>query len=203
MIRKIVFLFLVLTATSNIKVSAHPLGNFSINQYSRIEVGASEVRIRQILDMAEIPTFQESARIDMDRDGKLSQPERDAYAIQFTPAFAANLRLSINGETIPLNIESTGVAVGNGAGDLPTLRFFWDLTAKVPKLKDINNLSFRNLNYSDRLGWNEIVVERQAGISVFDSDAFGSAITDELKAYPQDSLSSPLAERTANFSFST
>ena len=36
---------------------------------------------------------------------------------------------------------------------------------------------------------------------VFDSTAFGNGLTDELKAYPQDGVSAPLNERTAEMSF--
>nr|MBA2621325.1 sulfite exporter TauE/SafE family protein [Acidobacteriota bacterium] len=39
-----------------------------------------------------------------------------------------------------------------------------------------------------------------SGVNVFDSTAFGSGITNELKTYPQD-LSAPLREKTAEFSF--
>ena len=48
---------LILSFTS--KIAAHPLGNFSISQYSAIQIGAQEVELRYIVDMAEIPTFQE------------------------------------------------------------------------------------------------------------------------------------------------
>jgi ABC-type nickel/cobalt efflux system permease component RcnA len=58
-------------------------------------------------------------------------------------------------------------------------------------------------NHLDRIGWNEIVVGRAAGVSIFDSTAYGSAATDELKAYPQETLSLPLAERTAEFLFTS
>jgi hypothetical protein len=61
------------------KAAAHPLGNFTINRYSRLEIGASEVRLRYVLDIAEIPAFQEGARIDRDGDGAFSETERDAY----------------------------------------------------------------------------------------------------------------------------
>jgi ABC-type nickel/cobalt efflux system permease component RcnA len=40
-------------------------------------------------------------------------------------------------------------------------------------------------------------------VNVFDSSAFGSAVTDKLKSYPEDMLSAPLAEREAELSFST
>ena len=44
--------------------SAHPLGNFTVNHYSRIEPAGDGVRVVYVLDMAEIPTFQEKPRID-------------------------------------------------------------------------------------------------------------------------------------------
>lgn len=50
-------------------VSAHPLGNFTINRYTRIELPDSQIFLQYVLDMAEIPTFQEMARIDLDRRG--------------------------------------------------------------------------------------------------------------------------------------
>ena len=37
-------------------VAAHPLGNFTVNQYSRIEIGTDEARLIYVLDLAELPT---------------------------------------------------------------------------------------------------------------------------------------------------
>ncbi|HVR16660.1 MAG TPA: hypothetical protein VMS25_09885, partial [Candidatus Limnocylindrales bacterium] len=41
------------------RATAHPLGNFSISHYSAIRIGKDAVELRYIIDMAEIPTFQE------------------------------------------------------------------------------------------------------------------------------------------------
>src|SRR5690349_16418964 len=38
---------------------AHPMGNFSISHYSAIRIGRDAVELKYILDLAEIPTFQE------------------------------------------------------------------------------------------------------------------------------------------------
>src|SRR5439155_4515576 len=38
--------------------AAHPLGNFTINRFSRVEVSGHRLYVRYVLDMAEIPTFQ-------------------------------------------------------------------------------------------------------------------------------------------------
>ena len=51
-------------------VMAHPMGNFSINHYSAITPGRSGVRIDYIIDMAEIPTFQEMPSLDADQTNR-------------------------------------------------------------------------------------------------------------------------------------
>jgi nickel/cobalt transporter (NicO) family protein len=197
------FILLIAAATLfSANAFAHPLGNFTVNQYSRIEAGKSGVTVRQVLDMAEIPTFQESARIDTDKDGAMSQAELSAYVEQITPGFLKKFELDLNGERLELKVDRSSAEVAAGAGNLQTLRITWDLAA-AGKIKDTNQLKFENKNYAERLGWNEIVVNRAPGVSIYNSSAFGSGLSDELRAYPQDSLTAPLAERSAEFSFAT
>ena len=40
--------------------AAHPLGNFTINRYSRVELSGDRLYVLYVLDMAEIPTFQQA-----------------------------------------------------------------------------------------------------------------------------------------------
>src|SRR5678816_336698 len=49
--------------------AAHPLGNFTINHFAGITVAPKEIRLDVVLDMAEIPTFQERQHMDTDGDG--------------------------------------------------------------------------------------------------------------------------------------
>ena len=37
---------------------AHPLGNFTINHFARVEVAGHRLYVRYVLDLAEIPTYQ-------------------------------------------------------------------------------------------------------------------------------------------------
>lgn len=182
---------------------AHPLGNFSINQYSRLEVGKSRIKIRQILDAAEIPTFQLQTEIDANKDGVMSGAELDVYAEKITPEVLSKLLLTVNDQPLSLRVESKNVQLKDGEGSLPILRIEWNLAGDVSNLSATNQVRFENVNYAERLGWNEIVVHRADGINIFDSTAFGSGITDELNAYPAESLNVPLAEKTAKFSFTT
>jgi nickel/cobalt exporter len=183
--------------------AAHPLGNFSVNQYSRLEVEKAQIKIRQILDLAEIPTLQESSAIDTDKNGSISDEELNAYVEKITPNLLANLFLTVNNQPIEIRAEDKNISLKTGAGDLATLRIEWNLTADFEDTADVNQVRFENKNYADRIGWKEIVVARQNGINIFDSTAKGSGATDELKAYPQDTLAAPLQEKSAEFSFST
>jgi len=183
-------------------VFAHPLGNFSVNQFSRVEVEKSEIKVRSILDLAEIPTFQLKSEIDTDKNGIYSQGELDAYAEKITPQHISNLHLSVDGNEIPLAASSKKINIHDGEGSMPLIRVEWNLTAVLPpEISGNHRVKFENKNYAERIGWNEIVVGRTSGVNVFDSTAKGSGLSDELKTYPQESLIIPLEERRAEFSF--
>lgn len=194
-----IFIALLFLAVSAV---AHPLGNFSVNQYSRLEVDRSQIKIRQILDMAEIPTFQLQSAIDTDKNGVMSEAELNAYAENLTPQFLKNLFLTINNQPFEIRAESKNIFLQTGAGNLPTLRIEWNLAGNLTNLADTNQVKFENKNFAERLGWNEIVVNRANSINIFDSNVYGSGITDEIKSYPQENLSAPLAEKSASFTFS-
>ena len=200
---KIFIGLIILLIVCAVSASAHPLGNFSVNQFSRIEVNGSQIKLRLVLDVAEIPTFQLKSEIDADKDGAYSQVELYAYVERITPDYVSNLQLSVNGNAVALREAAKNIALKQGEGDLPTLRIEWDLAGNLSETKAINQVAFENKNYAERLGWNEIVINRTNGINIFDSTAFGSSLTGELKAYPRETLNAPLAERKAAFSFTT
>jgi ABC-type nickel/cobalt efflux system permease component RcnA len=188
----------------NYTASAHPLGNFTINQFARIRVGAERVGVRYVIDMAEIPTFQESQAMDENRDGNLSDAEVAAYLERVAPGYADGVWLTLDSARVPLHLEGKTISMARGAGGLPTLRVECELRGEVPSgvaSGVTHRLRFENTNYRDRVGWREIVVEPSPGLNLFDSTAFGSAVTDELKTYPQDMLTAPLDERAAELSF--
>lgn len=199
---KLKFLYLLITAAIfAVCAAAHPLGNFSVNQYSRLEVENSRIKIRQVLDMAEIPTFQLKNEIDTDIDGTLSEAELKAYAEKITPEYAGNLFLSVNGQPLEIRTESKIVGLKTGEGNLPTLEIKWDFTADLSMTNAVNRVNFENKNYAERIGWNEIVLNRIGAVNIFNSTAYGSGVTNELEAYPQETLNAPLLERAAEFSF--
>src|SRR5438876_11431687 len=58
-VKRILLLVTALAALAfPVAALAHPLGNFTINRYSRIEPSGGRIYVLYVLDMAEIPTFQ-------------------------------------------------------------------------------------------------------------------------------------------------
>ena len=182
---------------------AHPLGNFSTNHFAHIEVGADRIKLRYVIDMAEIPTFQELQSLTGNGDSAPSEVELDAYAARVTEQYADRLLLVIDDARIPLRVLETHAKLLAGAGGLQTMRLECDLVGTIPSssFEAVHRLRFEDRNYSDRIGWRELVVSPLAGTSIFNSSAYGNSITDELRAYPSDMLAAPLDERTMEFSF--
>jgi nickel/cobalt exporter len=142
--------------------SAHPLGNFTINRFSRVEVSGPRLYVRYVLDLAEIPTFQ-AGRID---------------TLQYARRIARGARLTVNGRPARLVPGMHALAHPPGAGGLRTTRF--EVLLRGPTLDGPATVDYRDTNYAGRIGWKEIVVGNAPSRS------------HELRAYPQDLLSSPL-----------
>ena len=53
------------------------MGNFSINHYARFEAQPAQLKLRYILDFAEIPTADQMAKLDQNGDGQVSAREEN------------------------------------------------------------------------------------------------------------------------------
>jgi hypothetical protein len=181
--------------------TAHPLGNFTINHYTRLETSADRVRLRYVVDYAEIAAFQELQTADADSDGTFSEAEKSAWLARVLPQWLSGLRLTANGQPLALRVVSQSLTLPPGAANLPTLRVECELEAPF----DVSDtrLTLSDTNHAERQGWHEIVLRPGAGVTIFDSTAFGDGVTDELKAYPEDRLMAPLDERVAQWSATT
>lgn len=199
--RRIAFSAMVLITLAG-AAFAHPLGNFTINHFARIEVAGNRIRIRYVIDMAEIPAFQELQGIRSKGDESPSIEELKAYAEREAAKLAAGIRLEVDGSALPLDVAASSATLPPGAGGLATLRIECDFDSAFDSSSAATHrLRFEDTNYRDRIGWREIVVAQADGFSIFDTSAFGNGLTDELKAYPQDSLAAPVDERVAALSF--
>jgi nickel/cobalt exporter len=188
-----------LALTRPAPAEAHPLGNFTVNRYSRFELYSDAVRIRYILDMAEIPAFLEQPDIDVNGDGDLTLAEDEAYLDRKSKEIVENLSITANGSELEPTILSSEISHPEGQGGLATLRISLMLHAAVSG--DNVDIAYSDDNYADRVGWKEVVIRPAAGVTLSTSSAATDDISAELTSYPSDLLSSPLDISSATFSF--
>jgi nickel/cobalt exporter len=150
---------------------AHPLGNFTINHFARIEVAGHRLYVRYVLDVAEIPTYQ----------ARQEGVDPSVYARRL----AAGLHLTLNGRAITLVPVSHALAFPKGVGGLHTMRL--QVILRGPTLEGSARLGVHDTNYAGRIGWKEIVV-----------GAGARSASSELRAYPKSLLQSPLDVTSAS-----
>lgn len=205
MILRVLASWLVLLAVLLVPAtaSAHPLGNFTINHYSRLEPAPGEMHIFYVLDMAEIPAFQTLQKIDADGDGKMSASETERFSTERTQALVQNLTLSIEGKPVQMQVISPTLAFPAGQGKLNLLRLSFWLMAPLPQVSaDSIAIEYKDNNDPDRLGWREIVTREQNGVNILDSNVSDKDVSNELRQYPQNMLSAPLRQLSAKFRIS-
>ena len=181
--------------------SAHPLGNFTVNQYSRIEATTDGLRLVYVLDMAEIPAFQEIQSIDADGNGDLSAVESETYLATKLPEIARALHLSVDGTELLLATDQREITFPEGQAGLKLLRLRAVFVSTMPVVTTASslNITYQNDYDANRLGWKEIVVTHGAGIAVNGEGIATTDTTDELRAYPEDLLKSPLDQTGVAF----
>jgi nickel/cobalt transporter (NicO) family protein len=179
---------------------AHPLGNFSISHYTALEVGGAEVTVRYVIDMAEIPTFQETQESKLvAEDGHASVAP---WAAAKAEALGRGLRLEVGERRLPLTVVSHQTIFPPGAGGLPTLKLGIVYRAPLPAdLDGTRELRYRDENFAERAGWKEIIARPGSGVTLVTSSAPATDRSRELSDYPTDLLNSPPQDVEARVTF--
>jgi len=182
-VKKLVALLAAVAALAFVaSAAAHPLGNFTINHYDRIEPSGDHVYVLFVLDMAEIPTFQ--AKPEVDAKGEA------AYGTELADSLAHHLDATVGGRPIALTPVKHVLAFPPGQAGLRTTRL--EVLLSSPPLTHGGTLVYHDRNYAGRIGWKEIVVQAGSGAKVTGSSAPSSSISHELLSYPKNLLQSPL-----------
>jgi len=182
--------------------SAHPLGNFTINHYSRVELSGNAVAVRYVLDFAEIPSVQERLAADTNGDSTVSAAEWDTYKQRKAAEISQQLELSIDGVRVPLEVSDVAVLQPVGQGDIPLVRVEMWLQSRSSIAPNVeHHAALRDRADAARIGWREVVVHAGPGATIQQSDAPAQDVTDELRSYPDDMLQNPLDRTAADWSF--
>jgi ABC-type nickel/cobalt efflux system permease component RcnA len=176
--RLLVLLVLLAALAAPAGALAHPLGNFTVNRFASVEASGGSLYVHYVLDLAEIPAFQERQRVR-------------------SPGFAADLGrrlgLMVDGRQVPLEPLARRVQSRPGAGGLETIRF----DAVYRASRSGSRIELRDGTYPGRIGWREIVVSARDGARVVSAGVPSKSASDGLRAYPDDRLKAPLDVRTA------
>ena len=172
---------------------AHPLGNFTVNQFTGLQVSAKMITVDYVMDLAEIPAFQEIELLDTNGNRKPDAAEAAAYHPVRCAALQPSLNLSLNKEPAALALVSSSIEFPAGVGGLLTMRLTCQFEAPIEVNGGAVALSFQNNVFADRLGWQEIVVVPD-GVTV-EGEYSSTSPSNRLTQYPQDLLTSPLEQR--------
>jgi ABC-type nickel/cobalt efflux system permease component RcnA len=179
----------LLTANS---VTAHPLGNFSISHYSGIRIDRDTIELRYVIDMAEIPTFQEIQETGI--APKAGDSGLVGYLARQAEVLREGLLVEINGQRLSLHAESNEVIFPPGAGGLLTMKIGilykggFDGNAAAGRHQ---TLYYRDGNFPGRAGWKEIIAVADSGVRFSSSSVPEADRSSRLSDYPTDLLNSP------------
>ena len=181
-------------------VFSHPMGNFSISHYSRLTFGPESIDFLYLIDMAEIPAFQEKPRVDLNGNGTFEASEQDAYLSRKVGELSEGLVVRLNGTRCPLARTSQQLEFLPGGLNLPTLKISlkYQLPLKAGQLKVVNVLEYEDTNFPGHAGWKEIVVQ---GNGIEESSVSGVDKSQELTHYPEDPAIRPPEDLVARVRF--
>jgi ABC-type nickel/cobalt efflux system permease component RcnA len=194
-----VFPLVALILSSAATSFAHPMGNFSINHYARIKVDPGSIEVRYLIDMAEIPSFQEIRQFGI--APVADDPGASRYLDRQEQLLKEGLSLESDGQSVRLDTISRQLSFADGAGGLPTMKIGFVFRGKLDAAAGAHKLSWFDNNFPGRAGWKEIVVLGD-GVAILDSSAPGTDRSQELTNYSSDALNSPPQQLSAMVGFS-
>ncbi len=192
----LVFVLVSLVAASG-AASAHPLGNLSVNTFSRVVVDPDAITVDIVVDAAEIPTLQAFPNVNRD-DGTVPVRERDVFETQRCQEIRDSIDINVDAVPVALDVSRTSLAFAKGSAGLHTSRLTCTLSSAP--VETVNTMIvYRIAANQDRVGWREVVAV-PSGVAFADSDVPATSVSSALTRYPQNLLDSPPDQRGARLS---
>jgi nickel/cobalt exporter len=140
---------------------AHPLGNFSINQYWLVDLRGDDFDIYYVLDIAEIPSFREMDTLDSDLDEKMSPEEIEAYLTTTVPKLVEQMSFTYGGQALSLRLKRQALEVYEGTGGMPVFNILLDLSVDAwtwPSDGMPEKIQFRSSAHENAQGFREALL---------------------------------------------
>lgn len=184
------------------KAVAHPMGNFSVSHYAAIHIERDHVELNYLVDMAEIPTYQEIQRagiVAQQGDASLAH-----YLAEESAALSRGLFVEFDGKVVELREADHSVLFTPGAGGLPTMKLAFVYRASIENFPTdaAHRVHYLDKNFAGHSGWKEIVITYGEGVSLISSSAPATDRSAQLSNYPTDLLNSPPQDLQASAAFS-
>jgi hypothetical protein len=175
----------------------HPMGNFSISHYAKLTVDGNSVTVLYLLDLAEIPTYQDIRQFGL--SPKSDDPSVVAYLSRQAESLKSGITLDDNGDPLLLECISRQAIFAEGAGGLPTMKLGFIYLARLTAASGsaTHKLTYTDGNYAGHSGWKEIVVAPGKAASIISTSAPSTGRSQELTNYPTDLLNSAPQALTA------
>ena len=168
--------------------AGHPLGNYTINRFTELRFDEDSARLHYVVDMAEIPTFQELESIGSEP----TESALGAYARSQGRSLVSQLDLSADGDEVVLDLRDAIASLRVGQGGLDVMRIDLFYRAELPSGRAV--ITYSDHNFAGRLGWEEVVARAtKGGRGIARSSVPTESISDALRSYPKNLLSEPPA----------
>ncbi len=164
---------LLVALAAGLTLFAHPMGNFSVNHYARLEFGGQGARLTYVLDLAEIPTFELMQQWGPDWKSKVRQQAGQ---------WLADVAITQNGRPATLHVITVTPATTEGAAGMPVLRVVVTATAALEK----GDVAYEDRNFEGHAGWKEIVITHDASARISHSSQSAKDVSKALTFYPTD-----------------
>lgn len=181
--RVFAFLLCLWPLAAAVPAAAHPLGNFTINHLAKFSAARDELRVRYILDIAEIPSFQIMHAQSAPWSGTVMQ----RWANDEVGTVESGLDVTAGGTPLALSVRSAHAMLRPGAGGLPIIRWVGEFTAPLAA-RNAQRIAVVDRVYADRrIGWKDIIAGTQ------------TEPTNELRHYPSALIGTPRRVNAAAF----
>ncbi len=157
---------------------AHPLGNFTRNTYVGFTISPGSITADHVLDLAEIPSYQERDSIDTDGNGSVSEEEADEWGKERCEVNATKIQANTDIGPVVWGLKNFSLTFPPGQGGLSLTRLECLYTASTSGANSFD----ATVEIESGSGWRELTAVGDGVILT--SDVPSESSSKRLTQYP-------------------